>query len=211
MKVTGMTGRSRSVKRFGLVPLAGLAAICVETASLAQGSDRTKPPPILKSVGEFRAAPLSRPPLIDGREWIAANVQTTSSPGTVPVPTQAFSLTMRDCGDHGGDFDRCQLLFQRGRGTPVRIDAGFTGWVLVTLNGHYVVTEPLSYSTCASGSSTRCSKRCKSRTTRKLRRSRATASVSSSREETARSIAKMCVSNITSSFCRKGRTAVDPL
>ena len=65
-----MTGRSRSLKRFRLVPLAGLVAICVETASLAQGSNVTKPPPILKSAGQFRAALLSRPPLIDGREWI---------------------------------------------------------------------------------------------------------------------------------------------
>ena len=50
---------------------------------------------------------------------------------------------MSDCGDHGGDFDRCHLLFQRGRATPVRIDAGFTGWVFVTPNGRYIVTEPL--------------------------------------------------------------------
>jgi hypothetical protein len=86
---------------------------------------------------------LSRPPLIDGREWIEANVQTTSSPGTVPVPTPAFSLTLTDCGDHGGDFERCRLLFQRGGAAPVRIDDGFTGWVFVTPNSRYIVTEPL--------------------------------------------------------------------
>src|SRR5688572_29883735 len=138
-----MTGRPRSLKRFRLVPLAGLVAICAEVASLAQGSDVTNPPPIQRSAGEFSAAPLNRPPLIDGREWIAATVQTTSSPGPVPVPTQAFSLTLSDCGDHGGDFERCQLLFQRGGGAPVRIDAGFTGWVFVTPDGRYIVTEPL--------------------------------------------------------------------
>jgi hypothetical protein len=77
------------------------------------------------------------------REWIAANVETTSSPGPVSVQTKAFSLTSRDCGDHGGDVGRCQLFFQRGRATPVRIDAGFTGWVFVTLDGRYIVTEPL--------------------------------------------------------------------
>ena len=136
-----MTGRS--LKEFQLVLLVGLVAIWVETTSLAQSSDVTKPPPILKPAGQFSAAQLNRPPLIDGREWIAANVQTTSSPGTVPVPTPAVSLTLRDCGDHGGDFERCQLLFQRGRATPIRIDAGFTGWVFVTPDGRYVVTEPL--------------------------------------------------------------------
>ena len=51
--------------------------------------------------------------------------------------------TLRDCGDHGGDFTRCQLLFHRGRGAPVRIDAGFTGWVFVTPDGRYIITEPL--------------------------------------------------------------------
>src|SRR5918996_5029989 len=130
-----MTGRSRALKRLQLAPLVGLVAIWIETVSLAQVLDVTKPPPILKSAGQFSAAQLNRSPLIDGREWIAANVQTTSFPGTVPVPTQAFSLTLRDCGDHGGDFERCQLLFQRGRATPVCIDAGFTGWVFVTPDG----------------------------------------------------------------------------
>ncbi len=138
-----MTGRSRSFTRIPLVPLVALVAICVETASLAQIPDRTKPPPILNSAGQFSAARLSRPPLIDGREWMAADVQTASSPGTVPVPTQAFSLTLADCGDHGGDFERCQLLLQRGRAAPVRIDDGLTGWVFVTPDGRYIVTEPL--------------------------------------------------------------------
>ena len=138
-----MTGRSRSLTRMQLVPLVALVAICVETASRAQIPDVTKPPPILKSAGQFSAAQLSRPPVIDGRAWIAANVQTTSSPGTVPVPTRAFSLTLTDCGNHSGDFERCQLLFQRGRATPVRIDDGFTGWVFVTPDSRYIVTEPL--------------------------------------------------------------------
>ena len=141
MKVTGMTGRS--LKRYQWVVLVGLAAIWVETTSVAQSSDVIKPPPILKLAGQFSAVQRNRPPLIDGREWIAANILMTSSPGTVPVQTQAFSLTLRDCGDHGGDFERCQLLFQRGRATPVRIDVGFTGWVFVTPDGRYIVTEPL--------------------------------------------------------------------
>jgi hypothetical protein len=138
-----MTGRCRSLIGFQLLLLVGLAAICVETTSLAQRADLTKPPPILKSAGPFSAAQLSRPPLVDGREWIVAKVETTSSPGVVPMQTQAFSLTRRDCGDHGGDFDRCQVLFQRRGTTPVRIDAGLTGWVFVTSDGRYIVTEPL--------------------------------------------------------------------
>jgi hypothetical protein len=109
---------------------------------LAQTSDAVTPP-MLKSAGKFTAVRLSQPPPIDGREWMAANVQTTSAPGKLAVPTQAFSLTLTDCGDHGGDFERCQLLFQRGRAAPVRIDAGFTGWAFVTPDGRYVVSEPL--------------------------------------------------------------------
>ena len=138
-----MTRRSRSLTRMQLVPLVTLVAIWVETASLAQVPDITKPPPILKSAGQFSAARLSRPPVIDGREWIAATVQTTSSPGRVPLPTQGFSLTLTDCGDHDGDFERCQLLFRRGRATPVRIDE-LTGWVFVTPDSRYIITEPLS-------------------------------------------------------------------
>ena len=138
-----MTRRSRSLTRMQLVPLLTLLASRVETASLAQMPDVTKPPPILKSAGQFSAARLSRPPVIDGREWIAANVQTTSDPGRVPLPTQRFSLTLTDCGDHDGDFQRCQLLLRRGRATPVRIHDGFTGWVFVTPDGRYIITEPL--------------------------------------------------------------------
>jgi hypothetical protein len=126
-----------------LVSLAALAAICVGASSHAQMPDVSTPPPILSSADRFGAVQLSRPPLIDGREWRPASVQTTSSPGTVAVPTRAFSLTLTDCGDHGGDLERCQLLFQRGRATPVRIDHGFTGWVFVTPDGRYVFTEPL--------------------------------------------------------------------
>jgi len=138
-----MTRRSRSLTRLQLVPLVALAAIWVETTSLAQMPDVTKPPPILKSAGQFSAARLSRPPVIDGREWIAAKVQPTSDPDRVPLPTKVFSLTLTDCGDHDGDFQRCQLLFRRGRATPVRIHDGFTGWVFVTPDGRYIFTEPL--------------------------------------------------------------------
>jgi hypothetical protein len=138
-----MTGRSGSLTRRQLVPLVALVAICVQAVSRAQIPDVSKPPPILKAAGQFSAARLSQPPLIDGREWITAKVQTASSPGRIPVPTQAFSLTLTDCGDHAGDFERCQLLFQRGRATAVRVDDGFTGWVFVTPNGRYIFTEPL--------------------------------------------------------------------
>ena len=138
-----MTRRSRSLTRLQLVPLVALAAIWVGTTSLAQMPDVTKPPPILKSAGQFSAARLSRPPVIDGREWIAAKVQQTADPDRVPLPTNVFSLTLTDCGDHDGDFQRCQLLFRRGRATPVRIHDGFTGWVFVTPDGRYIFTEPL--------------------------------------------------------------------
>ena len=137
-----MAGRSHSSTRSRLVPIVALATICVGTASVAQNPDVTNPPPILNSAGQFSARRLSQPPVIDGREWIAARVDTTSAPGTVSVPTQAFSLSLTDCGDRG-DFERCQLLFQRGGSARVRIEAGFTGWVFVTPDARYIVTEPL--------------------------------------------------------------------
>lgn len=139
-----MIGRSRSFTRSRLVPFVALATICVETASVAQNSDVTKPPTMLTSAGQFSARRLSPPPVVDGQQWIAAEVETTSSPGTVPVPTRAFSLSLTDCGDHCGDFQRCQLLFQRGRSAPVRIDDEFTGWVFVTPDARYIITEPLN-------------------------------------------------------------------
>jgi hypothetical protein len=138
-----MTRFSCARARLRFVPLAAAAAICLEPISLAQTLEVAGRPLILDSAGQFSAARLSRPPLIDGREWTAADVQTTSSPGTIAVPTRAFSLTPTDCGDHGGDSERCQLLFQRGQAAPVRIDDGFTGWVFVTPDGRYIVTEPL--------------------------------------------------------------------
>lgn len=138
-----MMWHSRSLENLKIAMLVALAATGAETASLAQNSDVTKPPPIVKAARQFSAVQLTRPPIVDGREWIAANVETTSSPGRVSAQIKAFSLTTRDCGDHGGDFERCQLFFQRGRATPVRIDAGFTGWVFVTPDGRYIVTEPL--------------------------------------------------------------------
>jgi hypothetical protein len=125
------------------VPLVAAVVVCLGTPTLAQTPDITKPPPVLNSAGQFRAARLSRPPLIDGRAWIAADVQTTASPGRIAVPTKAFSLSLTECGNHAGDFERCKLLFQRGRATPVRIDNGLTGWVFVTPNGRYIFTEPL--------------------------------------------------------------------
>jgi len=111
--------------------------------SVAQNPDVAKPPPILNSAGQFRARRLSQPPTIDGRAWIATEVETTSDPGPVPVPTHAFSLSLTDCGDHRGDFERCQLLFRRRKSAPIPISDGYTGWVFVTPDARYVITEPL--------------------------------------------------------------------
>jgi hypothetical protein len=119
------------------------ATIVTITVSGAQTPDVARPLPILHSAGRFSAARLSRPPQIDGREWIAANVHATSSPGRVRIPIRTFSLTLKDCGDHAGDFERCQLWFQREHAAPVRIDRGFTGWVFVTPDARYIISEPL--------------------------------------------------------------------
>ena len=126
-----------------LGPLAAVLAIWM-AASPGQKPDAFQAPPVLTSSGRFSATRLPGPPAIDGRAWIAANVHRTPFPGEVPVPVKVgFSLTLADCGDHGGDFVRCQLMFQRGRAAPVRIDNGFTGWVFVTPDARYIVSEPL--------------------------------------------------------------------
>jgi hypothetical protein len=125
-----------------LVLFAVFTTICVETTTVAQSPDVTRPPAILNSAGSFSARRLSQPPIIDGRDWVEADVKPTYSPGIVPGPTRAFSLSLRSCGDHGGDFERCELMFQRGRSARVRINE-ITGWVFVTPDGRYVFTEPL--------------------------------------------------------------------
>jgi hypothetical protein len=120
-----------------------VALILTGSASGAQMSDRAQPPPIVKSKGHFSARRLSAPPVIDGRAWIAAEAKPTSSPGGIPVPTNVFSLATEDCGDHDGDFVRCRLLFRRGRAAPVQIEQDVTGWVFVTPDARYIITEPL--------------------------------------------------------------------
>lgn len=138
-----MPAMNRPMRRLASILRVALVAMALSAASPAQTRDDTQPPPILKSAGEFSARPLSRLPPIDGRDWIAAEVDTTVSPGRVPLKTQAFALALTDCGDHGGDFVRCQLLFRRQPGASVRIDAGYTGWVFVTPDSRYIITEPL--------------------------------------------------------------------
>ncbi len=137
---------SRVTGEVGWLEPTGLLAVVLiltGTASPGQIQDITHPPPIVHAAGQFSARPVSRPPVIDGRAWAAAEVQPTYSPGIVPLQTRAFSLTSTECGDHG-DFTRCQLLFHPGSGAPVRIDAGFTAWVFVTADGRYIFTEPLN-------------------------------------------------------------------
>jgi len=120
----------------------GLVLVLAGTAA-AQERDTAQPPPLVRSAGRFSARALSQRPVIDGREWVAADVQPASVNGAVPLRTRTpFSLTLTGCGDRG-DFTRCQLLLRRGGGAAVRVDAGFTGWVFVTPDARYVVTEPL--------------------------------------------------------------------
>jgi hypothetical protein len=138
-----MSRVTRHVTRIEPASFLAVVLILTGTASPGQIHDITQPPPIVHSAGQFRARPLSRPPVIDGQAWAAVEVHWTHSPGTVPLRTRMFSLTMRDCGDHGGDFTRCQLLFHRGGDAPARIDAGFTAWVFVTPDSRYIITEPL--------------------------------------------------------------------
>jgi hypothetical protein len=126
-----------------LVVFVGLAMMCVDRLSIAQNPDITRRPPLLNSAGRFSAIRLRRPPVIDGRAWIAIETQPTSDAGVVPLRIKAFSLATEDCGDHDGDFQRCHLLFQRGRAAPVRIDVGYTGWVFVTPDARYIIQEPL--------------------------------------------------------------------
>ncbi len=99
---------------------------------------------LVRSAGPISVSQLVQPPAIDGREWIATEVEWLSEPGKVRTTAKTFSLSADDCGDHSGDFQRCQLFLQRGRGSPVRIVSGYTGWVYVTPDDRYVFTEPLN-------------------------------------------------------------------
>jgi hypothetical protein len=137
-----MSRVTRDVARIEPAPFLAVALILTGAAWPVQIRDITQPPPIVRSAGQFRARPLSQPPVIDGRAWSAAEVQPTYSPGSVPLRTRTFSLAAEDCGDHG-DFTRCQLLFHRERDAPVQIHPGFTGWVFVTPDARYIITEPL--------------------------------------------------------------------
>jgi len=125
------------------VSLLVLMPICARVATpgdlLAQS---TKAPALLQTAGNFKVLVLTSEPVLDEREWIEANVQSTFEDGAVPVPTREFSLTATGC-DAVGDFSRCKLLFQSGRAGTVLIDRGFTGWVYVTPDARYVFTEPL--------------------------------------------------------------------
>src|SRR5215831_3081705 len=64
---------------------------------IAQVRESPKPPALLQTAGNFRVARLTSEPVVDGREWIEADVRTTSEDGAVPVPTKAFSLTATAC------------------------------------------------------------------------------------------------------------------
>jgi hypothetical protein len=138
-----MIWRSHAAELRRLVLLVALATMGAERSSIAQNPDRTKRPPLLNSAGRFSAVRLTHPPVIDGRAWIAVETEPTFDPGVVPLRIRAFSLATEDCGDHDGDFQRCHLLFQRGRAAPVRIDLGYTGWVFVTPDARYIIQEPL--------------------------------------------------------------------
>ena len=115
----------------------------VLVAGLCFAAGAPQRPLVVRGAGPFSATRVASPPPIDGKAWIAATVHTVSDPGTIPARVKAFSLVAADCGDHGGDFQRCHLLLRRSAAAPVRIDTGLTGWVFVTPDGRYVITEPL--------------------------------------------------------------------
>lgn len=99
-------------------------------------------PAIVHAAGPFTATRVAQRPSIDGGEWIATSAHPVNEPGTVTVFAKTLALIARDCGDHDGDFERCQLLLRHG-GQAVRIDTGWTGWVFVTPDERYIITEPL--------------------------------------------------------------------
>lgn len=130
-------------RRVGL-PVA-LALVCAQAAGPAQTLDVTNPPPLVQGAGGFTARRLRGAPSIDGREWTAVDVLTGPAPSTLTAPNRRFTLRLEepDPGVDTGDFQRYELFFSRGGAGRVRIDRGFTGWVYVTPDSRYVITEPL--------------------------------------------------------------------
>src|SRR5215467_3183049 len=101
------------------VSLLVLMPICARVATLDELlAQSAKAPALLQTAGNFKVLVLTSEPVLDEREWIEANVQSTFEDGAVPVPTREFSLTATAC-DAVGDFSRCKLLFQSGRAGPV--------------------------------------------------------------------------------------------
>jgi hypothetical protein len=123
--------------------LAVFGLFLVPVTARSQSPDTTKPPPVVHAAGPFTARQLLGLPSIDGQSWIPVEVHTGRAPATFRAPNGSFSLMLADTGIDTGDFQRYKLLFQRGSGAAVRIDDGFTGWVYVTPDSRYIVTEPL--------------------------------------------------------------------
>lgn len=92
-------------------------------------------------VGLFTATRIPEPP-IDGREWVAAEVQTDPVPAVFRAPNGQFWLTLVPRRRNTGDFVRYELVFEGRETAAIRV-AELTGWVYVTPDSRYVISEPL--------------------------------------------------------------------
>ena len=117
-----------------------IGLVAAETVASLQVPDVTRRPPVVSTAGGFSARRLVAAPAIDGKKWMEVEVHTGFPSPTVRFPD--FSLILVDPGTDTGDFQRYNLLFQRGRTAPVPVD-DLTAWVYVTPDSRYIFTEPL--------------------------------------------------------------------
>jgi hypothetical protein len=134
--------RSSGSYNVGIVLLPAFAVLAGLVAAQAPPvPDRTMEPWVAHAAGSFTARRIAEPE-IDGREWIAAEVHTDPSPAALRAPDGAFWLTLVPVDRDTGDFVRYDLMFESRERRPVRI-AESTGWVYVTPDSRYVISEPL--------------------------------------------------------------------
>ena len=115
-------------------------ALCVTGSVAAQ---RTVPwPDDAGGSGGFSARRLRGPVTVDGRTWIAAEVNVGRPDVWRPAKAD-YQLRFTD-PDEEGDFERWALMLERAGSQPVSLTAGGkTGFAYVTPDARFVFTEPL--------------------------------------------------------------------
>jgi len=114
--------------------------LAVSVTLSAQGSNAW--PVDTPGPGGFSVKRLDVVPVIDGRQWIEADVKSGETTSWRPAKAD-YTLRLRDFEDVG-DLSRGALIFERSGARPVSLtDAGKTGYAYVTPDARFIFMEPL--------------------------------------------------------------------